>query len=100
LSSDEAPWDYEMADAARLFLVAQIAKEFGQLPSVVARDLDNDPEQLSVICRELLAYSDAKSVFDRSNKQEHAAYEGSPMFEAVKAYEFERTAAALKGEQG
>lgn len=33
------------------------------LPTIVARDLDNDPERLSASCRELLMYSRCKSAY-------------------------------------
>ena len=37
------------------------------LPSVAARDLDDDPERLSLTALSLLAYSQAKSAYDAAN---------------------------------
>jgi hypothetical protein len=47
-----------------LWLATRVAKEFGVLPSVAARDLDDDPERLSIIAMTLLAYHQAKSAYD------------------------------------
>jgi hypothetical protein len=48
-------------------VATRIAKEFGVLPSVAARDLDNDPERLSMIAVSLLAYSQAKAAYDAAD---------------------------------
>ena len=45
-------------------MVAVIAESFHVLPSEVARDLDEDPEQLSLLCIPLLKYAEAKRAFD------------------------------------
>lgn len=50
-----------------MWLAARIAKEFGVLPSVAARDLDDDPERLSLTAMSLLAYSQAKSAYDAAD---------------------------------
>ena len=55
-----------MWDVRRLWIIAVIAKAFHILPSVVARDLDNDPEQLSLACLPLLNYANRKDIFDQA----------------------------------
>jgi hypothetical protein len=51
------------------------AKEFGQLPSVVARDMAEDPGGLTVACMPLLSYARCKSEWDAykgdADKMEH-----------------------------
>lgn len=66
-------------------MVASIAKEFGVLPSAVARDLDADPRQISKACLLLLRYAEAKSAFD-SAKNEDAlkAWRGVKAMEEVR----------------
>lgn len=39
--------------------MALVAESWGVLPSVAARDLDADPEQLSLVCIPLLEYARA-----------------------------------------
>ena len=46
-----------------------VAKAFGVLPSAAARDLDEDPEQLSLLCLPLLNYSDMKGIFDEAMRR-------------------------------
>lgn len=63
-------------------MIATVADRFHQLPSAVARDLDEDPEQLSLECVPLLHYAEAKSVYDRAkDKSELGAWEDSPVME-------------------
>ena len=50
-----------------MWIATRVAKEFGVLPSVAARDLDEDPERLSMIAVSLLAYSQAKSAWDAAD---------------------------------
>jgi hypothetical protein len=45
-------------------LIANIAKTFHILPSIVAADLDNDPERLSMKCLAIINYAAAKSAYD------------------------------------
>ena len=49
---------------ARNWTIATIAEHFHVLPSVVARDLDEDPDQLSLRCMELLTYAQVKRAYD------------------------------------
>ena len=77
------PDDDETQDVARMYTIACIAKEFGVLPSVVAKDLDDDPEQLSLECLKLLSYAEAKSVYDSGNKSMIDAREDSPVMQEV-----------------
>jgi hypothetical protein len=51
-------------------MVAVVAKEFGLLPSLVARDLDEDPEHYSLLCLEALRYSEAKKAFETAKDEE------------------------------
>lgn len=48
----------------RLWLVACVAREFGQSPLAVARELDDDPERTGIECLKLLRYAEAKSLYD------------------------------------
>ena len=47
-----------------MWIATRIGKEFNVLPSVAAKDLDEDPERLSMTAVSLLAYSQAKSAYD------------------------------------
>lgn len=76
-------------DIHRLWTVAVIAKEFHVLPSVVARDLDEDPERLSLVCLQLLRYAEAKDAWDSNNKDRIKAFSGSDMMKRVQEYEFD-----------
>jgi hypothetical protein len=49
---------------ARLWIVAKVAETFHVLPSVAARDLDEDPNQTAIECLALLNYARGKHVFD------------------------------------
>ena len=82
-------------DVARLWLCAVVAREFGVLPSAVARDLDEDPEQLSLLCLSLLRYAEAHAAYRRANKHELKAGRDSPMMRKV-----EETDAALIQREG
>jgi len=67
-----------------MWTVAVIAEAFHVLPSVVARDLDEDPEQLSRECFRLLVYQQAKRAFDAADdKKALEPWRGNPMMEAV-----------------
>lgn len=67
LLDDEEPEDY---DVIRLWVVARIAKEFGVLPSAVARDLDEDPEHSSIVAIQMLGYAHAKAEYDAAKGDE------------------------------
>ncbi len=50
----------------------------------MARDLDEDPEQLALQCIPLFRYAEAKSAFDRSKSDDDlAAWKGSPVMDSV-----------------
>jgi len=67
-----------------------VAEAFHVLPSVVARDLDRDPEQLSLICIPLLRYAEAKADFDRAkDEKDLARWKGSKLMGSVKKNTFE-----------
>ena len=79
--------DLEDPGVHRLWIVAQIAKEFGVLPSAVARDFDSDPEQTSAVCLSLLRFAEAKAAYETANKKVLEAWEGSPMMAEVEEIE-------------
>ena len=89
MKGKDAPHDILVSDVARLFTLGRIAKEFGVLPSEVARDLDEDPEQSALVCSELLHYAEAYSVFRSNNKKMIEAWDGDTAMEAVKQNEFD-----------
>lgn len=72
----------------RLWICATVGKEFGVLPSAVARDLDDDPEQLSLLCLPLLRYAEAWAAYRRANKAELKAWRGSAMMRKVEEIDF------------
>jgi predicted RNA polymerase sigma factor len=78
--------------------VARVAKEFGVLPSVVARDLDEDPEQTSLVALHLLNYATAKAEYDGAGgdmeKLKH--WKDSELMATVKTTSFEMMRARLE----
>lgn len=81
----------------RIWIVARIAKAFGVLPSVVARDLDRDPEQISLHALNFLDYSEAYGAFKRGDKAELKAWKESSMMELVQEHAFADAEAELEG---
>lgn len=70
------------------------------LPSVVARELDDDPEQLAVICPEISQYVKAKAAFDSNDDAQEKAWEGSELMLLVRKHTKEwlaRRAARRRG---
>jgi hypothetical protein len=66
-------------------MVAVLAKEFGQLPSVVARDLDEDPLRLSISCAHILSYAEAHHAFSRAKDDKALeAWKGSKVMAQVR----------------
>ncbi len=63
---------------ARLWQIAQVAKEYHVLPAVAARDLDEDPEQLSLVCLSLLNYGVGYNVYRAANKRQIEGFRKSP----------------------
>lgn len=49
-------------------MIAVIADQFHVTPFQAARDLDDDPERLSIICTQMLRYAEAKRAFDSAKK--------------------------------
>lgn len=81
----------EDPDIRWLWFVAMVAKEFHQLPSVVARDMARDPRRLTVTCFPLLSYGRCKAEYD-SYKGDEAKldhWKGSDTLEAVKTNTFD-----------
>jgi hypothetical protein len=52
----------------RIWTIATVAEAFHVLPSVVARDLDEDPEQLAIVCVQLLRYADAHRAYREAGR--------------------------------
>lgn len=75
-----------------------MAKEFGVLPAVVARDLDRDPEQLSLLCLPLLRYAEAHAAYRRANKTELKAWKNSEMMRQVERIDFAIVEAEMRGD--
>lgn len=74
------------AEMSWLWLIATIASEFHQLPSAVARDLENDPDRLSVEVLPLLRYADAKHAWDaaKGNSKKLEAWKDSKLMDQVR----------------
>ncbi len=54
----------EDPDVGRLWLLAKIGQTFSQLPSVVAKALDEDPERIDLICATMIGYGNTKEAYD------------------------------------
>jgi hypothetical protein len=74
-----------------MWIATRVAKEFNVLPSVAARDLDEDPERLSMIAVSLLAYSQAKNAYDAANGNEKMleAWKNSEAMATVRSNTFD-----------
>jgi len=73
-----------------LWLVTQVAEQFHVLPSVAARDLDDDPERLSLVAVSLLRYAHAKAEFDVADSDDRLKHwKGSELMKTVKKNTFE-----------
>ena len=60
------------------------------MPSVAARDLDRDPEQLSLTCIPLLRYAEAKAEFDAAKDDKSLErWKGSSLMASVRKNTFE-----------
>lgn len=74
----------EEYEARRLMLVARIAKTFGVLPTVVARDLDDDPTFYTLQVYDALQYAETKAIFDSAkDKTTLEKFAGDPMMKLV-----------------
>jgi hypothetical protein len=62
----------EDPEVRRQFTLARIAETFHVLPSQVARALDDDAEQLDIICLGLLGYASVKSQFDQAGTDDRS----------------------------
>jgi len=67
-----------------------VAETFHVLPSVAAKDLDDDPEYLSLLCLPLLRYAEAYHA-ERHAESEDALkpWKGNPVMEDVLRNKFE-----------
>jgi len=67
-----------------------VADQFHVLPSVAARDLDEDPERLSLVAISLLRYAHAKAEFDAADSDDSLKHwKGSELMKTVKTNTFE-----------
>jgi hypothetical protein len=92
------PDDY---DVYRLWAITVAAEHWHVLPSVAARDLDDDPQQLALVCRTLSIYAQAKAAFDTATDDSQLeAWKSSELMTQVQANAFafhkERTARRKK----
>jgi len=72
-----------------MWTVAVIADQFHVLPTIVARDLETDPEQLSKECQRLLSYAQAKRAFDAAEDSKDLEFwKGSKLMNAVEINTF------------
>ena len=69
------------------------------LPSVVARDLDEDPEQLSLVCYPLLQYAEAHAAYRRASAVELKAWRGSRLMDQVTENDFALRAREIEGDE-
>ena len=69
------------------------------LPSVVARDLDEDPEQLSLVCYPLLQYAEAHAAYRRASASELKAWRGSRLMDQVTENDFALRAREIEGDE-
>ena len=56
----------------RQLTLGRVAEHFHVLPSAAARALDEDPEQLDLVCLELLTYASVKGQFDAAGTDDDA----------------------------
>jgi hypothetical protein len=83
LDGAKAP-DLEDPDVIRLITIARVAEAFHVLPSQVARDLDEDPEQLSLVCLSVLQYAEAHDAEKRSQGEDDLKHwKGSKIMDMV-----------------
>ena len=78
----------EQLDVARLWMIALLASEFKVLPTVVARELDEDPENLNLRCQQMLQYSAAKRAFDSGKEELMKPWSESKLMEQVEINTF------------
>jgi len=57
----------EDRDVGRLWLLAKIGETFSQLPSVVAKALDEDPERIDLVCATMIGYGKTKNAYDAAS---------------------------------
>jgi len=71
-------------------MIAQIAETFHVLPNVVAQDLDEDPERLSLTCVSLLRYAEAKQHEENAkDADDMKMWKGSKLMEEVLRNKFQ-----------
>lgn len=74
----------------RVWLIASIAQTFGLRPTIVAHDLDNDPEDLAVECLWAIRFGEAYFAYQRNDPNILKGWEGSRMMDLVKGEDFRR----------
>jgi hypothetical protein len=70
-------------------LIANVSEFYHVLPSEVARELDNDPERLAMICPELTQYARAKAAAESGDDAQEKAWEGNPLMLLVRQHQKE-----------
>lgn len=74
----------------RLWIIAAVAEAFHVLPTIVAREMDDDPENLSIICLQMLRYAEAKRAEEVSkDEKDLEAWKGSWIMEQVLQNKFD-----------
>jgi hypothetical protein len=66
-----------------------VAREFHTLPSVAARALDDDPEQLDILALDLLHYAEAHAIHRTAKKELIDAWKDDPIMREVQEYDAE-----------
>ena len=79
----------------RLLLVGQVAQTYGVLPRVAERDLESDPEQLSLLCIPVMRYAEAFHAYRSANKARIAQWGSDPLMAEVTEREFVRAGGEL-----
>lgn len=78
-----------------------VAEAFHVLPSIVARDLDSDPEMLSLKVLPLLRYAEAYHVLKHADSKDTLkSWAGSKVMEEVKRNTFELHKERVKRRRG
>lgn len=76
--------DLDDPDVGRLLVIARVAETFHVLPTIVARDLDRDPERLSLMCMSLLQYAEAHDAEKRATSDDDMkAWRGNKVMDMV-----------------
>lgn len=77
---------------SRVWVVANVAKEFGMSPQAAAHEIDNDASGLALRCVEALTYSSAKAQYDAydGDRKKLKSWKDSKVMDTVEINEFYR----------